>query len=84
MARVNLNCAQATVLASNHLDALENNQDPAAIPPPYDYGREITQILAKGLGLDQVVLAEGLGLQGRRGLRRGQNRGGRPQQVPDA
>jgi hypothetical protein len=84
MARVNLNRAQATVLAANLLNALKDNEDPGAVLPPYDYGGEITRILAEGLGLDQVVLAEGLGLRGRGGLQRGQNRGGRPQQVPDA
>jgi hypothetical protein len=62
MARVNLNHVQATALASNLLNALKNNEDPSAVPPPYDYGGEITQILAEGLGLDQVILAEGLGL----------------------
>jgi hypothetical protein len=62
MARVNLNHAQATALAANLISALENNEDPSKVPPPYDYGGEITHILAEGLGLDQVVLAEGLGL----------------------
>jgi hypothetical protein len=84
MARVNLNCAQATALAANLLNALEDNEDPGTVPPPYDYGGEIARILAEGLGLDQVVLAEGLGLRGRGGPQRGQNRGGRPRQVPDA
>jgi hypothetical protein len=62
MARVNLNCAQATALAANLISTLENNQDSGAIPPPYDYGEEIARILAEGLGLDQVVVAEGLGV----------------------
>jgi hypothetical protein len=84
MARVNLNRAQATVLAANLISALENDENPGAIPPPYDYREEITRILAEGLGLDQVVLAEGLGLRGGGGLHGGQNQGGRPRQVPDA
>jgi hypothetical protein len=76
MARVNLNCAQATALAANLISALENNQDSGAIPPPYDYGEEIARILAEGLGLDQVVVAEGLGVRGRGGQRGGQGQGG--------
>jgi hypothetical protein len=84
MARVNLNCAQATALAANLINALEDNENPGVILPPYDYGDKITCILAEGLGLDQVILAEGLGLRGGGGLHRGQNQGGRPRQVPDA
>jgi hypothetical protein len=84
VARVNLNRAQATALAANLINALENNQDSGAVPPAYDYGEEITHILAEGLGLDQVVVAEGLGVRGRGGQRGGQGQGGRPMQVPDA
>jgi hypothetical protein len=84
MARVNLNRAQATALETNLINTLENNEDPGTVPPPYNYGGEITRILTEGLGLNQVVLAEGLGLQGGGGPHRGQNRGGRPRQVPDA
>jgi hypothetical protein len=73
MARVNLNRAQATALAANLISALENNEDPGVVLPPYDYRGEITCILAEGLGLDQVVLAEGLGLRGGGGPHRGQN-----------
>jgi hypothetical protein len=73
---VNLNCVQATALAANLISALENNQDSSAIPPPYDYGEEIARILAEGLGLDQVVVAEGLGVRGRGGQRGGQGQGG--------
>jgi hypothetical protein len=76
MARVNLNRAQATALETNLINALKNNENPGAVLPPYDYRGEITRILAEGLGLDQVVLAEGLGLRGRGGLHRGQDRGG--------
>jgi hypothetical protein len=82
--RVNLNRAQATALATNLINALENNQDSGAVPPAYDYGEEIARILAEGLGLDQVVLAEGLGVRGRGGQRGGQGRSGQPMQVPDA
>jgi hypothetical protein len=62
VARVNLNRAQATALAANLINALENNQDSGTVPPAYDYGEEIARILAEGLGLDQVVVAEGLGV----------------------
>jgi hypothetical protein len=84
MARVNLNRTQAAALAANLINALENNQDSGMVPPAYDYGEEIAHILAEGLGLDQVVVAEGLGVQGRGGQHRGQGQGGRPMQVPDA
>jgi hypothetical protein len=84
VARVNLNRAQATALAVNLVNALENNQDPSAILPAYDYGKEISRIVAEGLGLDQVVVAEGLGVRGGGGSRGGQGRGGQPGQVPDA
>jgi hypothetical protein len=72
----NLNCAQATALAAGILDALENNEDAASIPPPYDYGQEIANIIAEGLGVDPAVVAEGLGVRGRGGARRGEGRGG--------
>jgi hypothetical protein len=84
VARVNLNRAQATALATNLINALENNQDATAVPPAYDYGEEISRILADGLGLDRVVIAEGLGVRGSGSHRGGQGRGGRPGQVPDA
>jgi hypothetical protein len=83
VARVNLNRAQATALAANLINALENNQDAAAVPPAYDYGEEISRIVAEGLGVDPAVVAEGLGVRGGRGHRGGQGRGGRPGQVPD-
>jgi hypothetical protein len=60
--RVNLNCAQATALASRLLEALEDNQDAAAIPPPYNFRDEISHIVTKGLGLEQAVVAVGLGV----------------------
>jgi hypothetical protein len=84
VARVNLNRAQATALAANLINALENNQDSGAVLPAYDYREEIARILAEGLGLDQVVVAKGLGVRGRGGQHGGQGRGGRPMQVPDA
>jgi hypothetical protein len=84
VARVNLNRAQATALAANLINALENNQDSTAVPPAYDYGEEISRILADGLGLDRVVVAEGLGIRGGGSHQGGQGRGGRPGQVPDA
>jgi hypothetical protein len=76
VARVNLNCTQATALATNLIRALENNQDSNEVPPAYNYGEEIANILAEGLGLDQVVVAEGLGIRGGGDQRRGQGRGG--------
>jgi hypothetical protein len=84
VARVNLNRAQATALAANLISALENNQDSIEVPPVYNYGEEISRIVAEGLGLDHAVVAEGLGVRGGGGRRGGQGRGGRPGQVPDA
>jgi hypothetical protein len=84
VARVNLNRAQATALATNLINALENSQDPIEVPPAYHYGEEIAHIVAEGLGLNPAVVAEGLGVRGGRGHRGGQGRGGRPGQVPDA
>jgi hypothetical protein len=62
VARVNLNRAQATALATNLIRALEDHQDTGVVPPAYNYGEEIANILAEGLGLDRVVVAEGLGV----------------------
>jgi hypothetical protein len=62
VARFNLNCAQATALAAHILDTLEDNEDATPIPPPYNYGQEIANIVAEGLGIDPVVAAEGLGV----------------------
>jgi hypothetical protein len=84
MVRFNLNCTQATALAARILDALENNEDAAPVPLPYDYGQEIANIIAAGLGIDPAVAAEGLGVRGRGGQRGGQGRGGRSRPVPDA
>jgi hypothetical protein len=83
VARFNLNRAQATVLAARLLDALEDNEDAAPIPLPYDYSREITNIIAEGLGIDPAVAAEGLGVQGRGGARRSEGQCGRPHPVSD-
>jgi hypothetical protein len=84
VARVNLNRAQATALASRLINALEDNQDAATIPPPYDFGEEILRIVAEGLGLEQAVVAEGMGVRTRGGRGQGRGRGNRPQPVPDA
>jgi hypothetical protein len=54
------------------------------IPPPHNYGQEIAEIVAAGLGISPDVAAKGLGVRGREGQRRGQERGGQPHQVPDA
>jgi hypothetical protein len=70
--RFNLNCAQATLLAARILDALEDNEDAIPIPPPYDYGQEIANIVTEGLGIDPGVTAEGLGVRGRGRARRGE------------
>jgi hypothetical protein len=67
MARINLNCVQATALASRLVDALKNHQDTTEIPPAYDYGEEIACIVAEGLGIEQATAAEGLGVRARRG-----------------
>jgi hypothetical protein len=84
VARVNLNRAQATALATNLINALENHQDAAAVPPVYNYGEEVARIIAEGLGTEPAVAAEGLGVRtrGSRGQGRGQGNG--PQSVPDA
>jgi hypothetical protein len=81
--RVNLNRAQATTLAANLINALENHQDAAAIPPAH-YGEEIARIVTEGLGIDQAVAAEGLGVRTRGGRGQGRGRGNRPHPVPDA
>jgi hypothetical protein len=65
--RVNLNRAQATALASRLLGALEVNQDSTTVPPPYNFGDKILHIVAEGLGLEQAIVAEGLGIQAGRG-----------------
>jgi hypothetical protein len=84
VARVHLDHAQATALASRLVNALENHQDAVEVPPAYDYGEEIARIVAEGLGIEQVVAAEGLGVRARRGQGRGQGQGGQPHPVPDA
>jgi hypothetical protein len=84
VARFNLNHAQATALAARILDTLEDNEDATQVPPPYDYGREIANIVAVGLGIEPAVTAEGLGIQGGGGARRGEGRGGRPCPVSNA
>jgi hypothetical protein len=82
--RFNLNHVQATVLASRLIDTLkQNHENPAEIPPAYDYQEEFACVLAEGLGLTQAEVTEGLDLR-RGGPQGGQNRGGRPWPVPDA
>jgi hypothetical protein len=82
--RINLNRAQATALASRLINALKNNQDATPVLPPYDYGEEIARIVAEGLGVEQAVVAEGMGVHTRGGRGQGRGRGNRPQSVPDA
>jgi hypothetical protein len=84
MARINLNCTQATALAANLLNALENHQDAAQVPPAYNYGEEIANIVAEGLGIDRAVAAEGLGVRTRGSRRQGRGRGNGSQQIPTA
>jgi hypothetical protein len=84
VARFNLNRAQATALAASIIDALEDNEDAAPVPPPYDFGQEIANIIVEGLRIDPTIAAEGLGVRGRGGQRRGQGQGGRSRPVPDA
>jgi hypothetical protein len=84
VARVNLNRAQATALAANLINALEDHQDAAPVPPVYNYGEEVARIVAEGLGIDTTVAAEGLGVRTRGGRGQGRGRGNGPQPVPDA
>jgi hypothetical protein len=84
VARFNLNHVQATALAARILDSLEDKEDAAQVPPPYNYGREMANIVTEGLGIDLAVAAEGLGVRGRGGPRGGQGQGGRSRPVPDA
>jgi hypothetical protein len=84
LARFNLNRVQATALAAGLLDALENNENATPIPQPYNYGQEIANIVAAGLGIDPTTAAEGLGVRGGGGQHGGQGRGGRPRTLPDA
>jgi hypothetical protein len=62
VARFNLNRAQATALATRILNALEDDEDATPLLPPYDYGREIADIVTEGLGIDPAIAAEGLGV----------------------
>jgi hypothetical protein len=84
VARINLNRAQATALASRLVNALEDHQDAAPIPAPYNHGEEIARIVAEGLRVEHTVVAEGLGVRTRGGRGQGRGRGNRPQSVPDA
>jgi hypothetical protein len=84
VARINLNRAQATALASRLIEALKNNQDAAAVPPPHDYGEEIARIIAEGIGLEQTAVAEGLGVRTGGGRGQGRGQGNRPQPILDA
>jgi hypothetical protein len=82
VARINLNRAQATALASRLLDALEDNQDAAPVPPAYSGADEFARIIAESLNIDPAVAAEGLGIRTRGGRGQGRGRGNRPQPVP--
>jgi hypothetical protein len=84
VARINLNRAQATALASRLLDALEDNQDAAQVPPAYDGADEFARIVAESLGIDPAVAAEGLGIRTRGGRGQGRGRGNRSQPIPNA
>jgi hypothetical protein len=84
VARINLNRAQATALASRLLDALENNQDATPVPPAYSEADEFARIVAESLGIEPVVAAEGLGIRTRGGRGQGRGRGNRPQPVSGA
>jgi hypothetical protein len=84
VARVNLNRAQATALATRLINALEDNKDAASIPPAYDYREEFARVVAEGLGINPAIAAEGLGVRTRGGRGQGRGRGNRPQSIPDA
>jgi hypothetical protein len=81
VARFNLNRAQATALASRLLDALEDHQDAAPIPPPYSGAEEFARIVAESLGIEHAVAAEGLGIRTRGGRGQGRGRGNGPRAV---
>jgi hypothetical protein len=83
VARVNLNRAQATALANNLVNALENHQNPAPVSPVRDYQEEFARVVAESLGISAATAAEGLGLRSRRGRRGGQGRGNRSRPVSD-
>jgi hypothetical protein len=83
VARVNLNRAQATALANNLVDALENHQNPAPVSPVRDYQEEFARVVTESLGISAATAAEGLGLRSRRGRRRGQGRGNRSRPISD-
>jgi hypothetical protein len=82
VARINLNRTQATALAADLIDALENHQDATQVSPVYSYGEEIANIVAQDLGIDQAVAAEGLGVRTRGGRCQGRGRGNGSQQIP--
>jgi hypothetical protein len=85
VARFNLSCVQATVLATRLVNSLDqDHQDTPAVPPVYNYGEEFVRVVAEGLRFTPDVAAEGLGIRNRRGRRGGQGRGNRSQPVPDA
>jgi hypothetical protein len=71
------------VLATCLVDALEQDgQDTVEVPPVIDYGLEIANIVAEGLGIPPAVAAEGLGVRGGRRQRQNRGRGGQSQQLP--
>jgi hypothetical protein len=84
VARINLNRTQATALANNLVNALENHQNPAPVLPARDYQEEFARVVAESLGISTATAAEGLGLRSRRGQRGGQGRGNRSHPVPDS
>jgi hypothetical protein len=83
VARVNLNRMQATALAANLLDALEDHQNATPVSPVHDYREEFARVVAESLGISTATAAEGLGLRTRRGRRGGQGRGNRSHAIPD-
>jgi hypothetical protein len=84
VARFNLSRAEATALAASLTTSLrQDNQDAASVPPVRDYREEFARVVAESLGISAATAAEGLGLCSRRGRRRGQGRGNRPQPLPD-
>jgi hypothetical protein len=77
VARFHLSHVQATALAAHLVDSLkQDHQNPAEVPPAYDYREEFACIVTEGLGIPLAIAAEGLGVCGGRRQRQNQSQGG--------